>query len=436
MNSRSDVPPLLPYPSKLFVEVTTRCNLNCFMCVKQLDNSHVCEGDFTPELFTQLEPALPQLEALILNGIGEPLLNPHLESFIRTARRLMPASGWIGFQSNGLLMTNLRALSLVEAGVDRICLSIDSVTPETFRKVREGGELEGVSQAFYALNAAKAQTGRTDVQLGAEFVVMRSNLEELPAAIRWAAGKGADFAIVTHVLPYDAQHAGEAVYGTCTDEAVALFREWKVEAEQNGVDIQRYFTLAGRYSKTVEDKKLIGLVESLKAEAERRGIFLDLKKLFRMDYDLSDAVTSIFQEAQQIADETGLELRLPDAALKEKRQCGFVEDGGAFVTWTGEISPCYFLWHRYGCYANGWQQQVQAKVFGSIADQGILEIWNSSEFRTFRKDVIAYDYPYCASCSLAPCDYVQSDSFEQDCHIRNVPCGACLWCMGVFQCMK
>ena len=66
----------------------------------------------------------------------------------------------------------------------------------------------------------------------------------------------------------------------------------------------------------------------------------------------------------------------------------------------------------------------------------MLRIWNNHEFTAFRRDVLAYDYPSCASCGLAPCDYVQTDDFQQDCHIRNVPCGSCLWCMGVFQCLR
>ena len=32
--------------------------------------------------------------------------------------------------------------------------------------------------------------------------------------------------------------------------------------------------------------------------------------------------------------------------------------------------------------------------------------------------------------------YGQTEAFEQDCHIRNVQCGSCMWCMGVFQCMR
>ena len=71
---------LRPYPSRLIVEVTTRCNLNCFMCVKQSDDSNIAEGDLSDEVFKALEPAMTNLEALILNGVGESLLHPKLET--------------------------------------------------------------------------------------------------------------------------------------------------------------------------------------------------------------------------------------------------------------------------------------------------------------------------------------------------------------------
>ena len=68
------------HPTKLFVEVTTLCNLLCGMCVKQNGTGGIAEGSMSAETFEQLAPAFPHLDTLILNGIGEPLLNPHLES--------------------------------------------------------------------------------------------------------------------------------------------------------------------------------------------------------------------------------------------------------------------------------------------------------------------------------------------------------------------
>lgn len=424
------------HPAKLFVETTTRCNLNCFMCVKQNRGSEVSEGDFSPELFSRIETALPRLEVLILNGIGEPLLNPHLESYIQKARKLMPSTGWIGFQSNGVLMTNLRALSLVDAGLDRVCISIDAIAPDQFRMLREGGEVEAVDRALSSLNSAKKRCDRNDVQLGVEFVAMRNNIRELPATLEWAASRGASFAIVTHVLPYDEKHAGEAVFCNVTDQALALYHSWCRRAASEGVDIQRYSEVRWKYARTADEQAVVDMIEAMKSEAEQQGIMLDMKKLLALEHDRLDETVAIFSEAKEVSVKYGLDLRLPEVALREQRKCSFVEEGSAFISWNGDVSPCYFLWHRYECFASGWTQTVKPKVFGNLVNQDMLGIWNNQEFSSFRGDVMAYDYPSCASCGLAPCDYVQNDGFEQDCHIRSVPCGACLWCTGVFQCLR
>ncbi len=429
-------PALRDHPSKLFVEVTSRCNLACVMCVKRTGDADPCEGDMSPATFGALEPAFPRLEALILNGVGEPLLHPGLEAFVRTARDLMPDEGWIGFQSNGLLLTPARAATLAAAGLDRVCLSVDAASPETFRKVREGGELDGIAQAFSAIASAKAASGGRDLQAGVEFVAMRSNIGELPAVLRWAASRGARFAIVTHVVPYDRPHAAEAAFEANTDEAIALFGKWREKAGREGLDIRRYPEVLWRYGKSADDRRLVRLVENMKDDALRHGVFLDLRKLLGMDGSRLERVSAVFEEARDVARREGLDLRLPGVSLREKRTCSFVEDGSAFVSWDGAVSPCYFLWHRYSCFAHGWKQSIQPKVFGTLPGKGILDIWNDGDFRAFREDVTKYDYPSCSSCGFAPCDYVQADEFEQDCHIRNVRCGSCLWCMGVFQCLR
>jgi len=198
-------PAIRNYPTKLFVETTSRCNLNCVMCPKQNQSRTVADGDLAPVTFEALDDLFPGIESLVLNGMGEPLLNPHLEQFIARAKKLMPAQSWIGFQSNGLLLTNQRTISLVAAGLDKICLSMDGVLPSTFSALCAGGELSGLECALSAITAAKGICSRPDLQIGVEYVVMRDNLEELPAALKWAAERGVNFAIVSHLHHYDEQ---------------------------------------------------------------------------------------------------------------------------------------------------------------------------------------------------------------------------------------
>ena len=175
---------------------------------------------------------------------------------------------------------------------------------------------------------------------------------------------------MTHVLPYAESHAREAAYETCTDLSIELFRRWRRKAEEAGVDMSRYFQVLWKYSKTPEEKKIVQFVEQMKTEATGRGIYLDLKKLLALDVSWLEEVQEVFEEAREVAAEHGMELRLPEVVLKGERRCEFIEEGGAFVSWEGGVHPCYFLWHRYNCFASGWTQMVQPKVFGNLSEQG------------------------------------------------------------------
>lgn len=432
------LPALREYPSRLFVETTTRCNLKCRMCVKQTEGNCIAEGDLTPEVFAALEPALPHAEALILNGIGEPLLHRGLEKLIRRAKELMPENSWVGFQSNALLLNESRALSLALAGLDRICLSMDALNPETFRLIREGGEVADLEKALRALALAKEQTG-SSLAIGLEFVVMRENAHELPDALRWAAAKGVSFAIVSHLLPYEEHHTGSIAYDPNTDEAVAFFKSWQERADLEGLDLRRYFKILVKYlrARTPEEQRIVDLVQQMKDEAHERGIFIHWNNLLARDEGWAEELTRIFAEAQAAAQQSGIELELPAITPKSERNCDFVDKGAAFISWDGGVHNCYFLWHQFSCYSSTkGKKYVKPKVFGKIPEQGIRVIWNSPEFRSYRLQVLGKEYPICSNCNLAPCEYTYTEHFEQDCYANTVACGDCLWCQGLFRCLQ
>ncbi len=433
----SDLPALRNYPSKLFVETTTRCNMKCNMCVKQTMGSGLEEGDLSPATFEAIEPALPYAEALILNGIGEPLLHPRLEEFIRRAKSLMPAGSWAGFQTNGLLLDETRASSLVKAGLDRICLSLDAICPDTFRKIREGGEVKDMEQAFKMLAKARKCHPDSNLQTGVEFVVMRENVHQLPDVLRWSVSQGVSFAIVSNLLPYDSGHVSQIAYDYNTKEAVELFTEWRNRAEGQGIDISSFFHVYHcKYLRTPEEQRMVDFVLEMMAEARSRDIFLHLENLLKRDNALAEEVHTVFEEAKTVASETGLDLRLPNEAPGNDRKCDFVDNGGMFISWDGKVHPCYFLWHKFQCYFSGRKKYVNPQIFGDLSGKGILEIWNDQRFRSFREEVLRHEYPFCSNCNLLPCEYIYAEEFEQDCYTNTVPCGDCFWCMGLFQCLS
>src|SRR5918998_4220047 len=91
-----------PLPRELQVEVTGACNLRCRMClVRYAPPVGRSEGALSYEEFRELVDALPALSRLTLQGLGEPLLAPHLLDMIRhaTSRRVE-----VGFNTNGVLL--------------------------------------------------------------------------------------------------------------------------------------------------------------------------------------------------------------------------------------------------------------------------------------------------------------------------------------------
>ena len=429
-------PALRPHPSKLFVEVTTRCNLRCSMCVKEAPGQGIAEGDMSRETFARLAPAFPRLDALIMNGMGEPLLHPELARFIEDARRELPASGWVGFQTNGQLLSRESARSLAQAGVDRICLSADAVSPDLFSALRGGGRQEKLEDAAAALHQAGRSRGRP-IALGVEFVARRDNLRQLPELVRWAARSHVSFLIVTHMLAYDRDLAGAAAFDTLSDRSLALHREWMERGAADGVDLSRYLEafMAQEFA-SPEDVRIVDYSLKMIAHAAEQGVWIHGKRLVPGGDELLQRVEEAFSEAEEIARREGIDLRLPAVRPRRERRCDFIEDGGAFVTWDGGLHPCYFLWHRYSCHVGGVAKRVKPRSFGGLADGDVLALWNGAEARAFREAVRRYDYPFCYDCPLALCNYQEDEDFTQDCQVSAVPCGACLWSTGVFQCLR
>ncbi len=245
------------YPSKLYVETTTRCNLRCSMCVKQTQGACIPETDMDMDVFRAMAPAFPHLDGLILNGIGEPLLSRNLTEMIKTARQVMRPDAEIGFQSNGLLLTRNRARQLVDAGLDTICLSVDTVTGDS---ISHGGEDVGrVASAFAYLREASEASGRP-LRIGVEFVLMRETAEALPRSLAWAAEQGAQFALVTHVLPYTEAVVDQDLFNPNTDASMAEFARWRKEADARGLDLSKYYGLPWKFHKTDEESRLVRFV--------------------------------------------------------------------------------------------------------------------------------------------------------------------------------
>ena len=178
----------VPPPRELQIEVTGACNLRCRMClVRYRDPLDRHEASLDFERFRALVDALPGLERVTLQGLGEPLMAPDLFAMLAYGR----ARGIrMGFNTNGTLLTQATAEALLVAAPDWLCISVDGATAATYEAIRDGGRFDRVARNVRRFVALMRERGAEKPDLSLVAVAMRRNVHELPALVRLAAAWG------------------------------------------------------------------------------------------------------------------------------------------------------------------------------------------------------------------------------------------------------
>ncbi len=431
------IPAERPFPSRLQVEVTSRCNMRCVMCMKQAEGCDIPDQDLSFDLFKKLAPALPGCEALVLSGIGEPLLHPLLPDMASFAHERLPVDAMLGFQTNALALQPELAKRLILAGVNTLCISVDTLDPtEGTGELHGQGRTENLARTFTMLRRTARENGR-ELRLGVEFVLMADTWRQLPQVVAWAARHGASFVIVSHLMAYHADMRDQTLFNPNTPKATAIFERRKTQARTEGLNLHDYLHILWKFKKTSEQQRLTEIVRCMQKDAADQGVWIHLQHLLEWDKKDVSGLREVYGAARATARKTGMELRLPPLQAVDERHCHFVEQGVAFVTSQGDVSPCQLLWHRTSCHMDGQQKHIRPWLFGNLREATIREIWQSPQFSDFRRQVLQYEYPYCSNCTFVPCDDIigKQYPFEYDCLGNTVPCGHCMWCMGGLQCL-
>ena len=165
-------------PLFLSVEVTNYCNLHCPECpvgIRKIPKQEKASFDFL--LFKNLINELkPTLQHVILYFQGEPLINKELPKLIEYAHK---ANIYTSTSTNGQFLTNDDAKLLVLSGLDKLIVSVDGATQETYSAYRVGGSLEktldGIKYINYWKRELKSKTPLVEMQ----FLVLKTNEHQL-----------------------------------------------------------------------------------------------------------------------------------------------------------------------------------------------------------------------------------------------------------------
>lgn len=366
-----------PRLTKVYIEPTSDCNLNCKTCVRHSweEEMGFMEMQDYKKLVNELKK-FKGLERVSFWGIGEPLFHPQIAEMLNLASKLGVKTQII---TNGLLLDQQKADALLEAGLDSLVVSVDGTSPETMADIRSGADLQTVIdnvQNFRRLRDKK----KKECEIGIEYVIMKSNVDELKDLRRLAFKVGASFIFLTNLLPYTEDMSAEILYSFSISRSQPEIRtEHRPEIYLPPTDL-------------------------------REDIIRDLAAVGGKSSSISTT-------------------QIP--FNPHRGYCKFVEDGSIAVNWEGEISPCIALMHSYDLFIRDRKKHIKQYSLGNIEEESLTQIWNRKEFKDFRKKVKEFPFSECTQCS--GCE--MSKENEEDCHGNEFPvCGDCLWARGVIQC--
>jgi MoaA/NifB/PqqE/SkfB family radical SAM enzyme len=145
--------------------------------------------DLSWEAFQRIAGVFGRTRHVHLQGWGEPLLHPRLFDMIRVAKA---AGCRVGLTTNGMLLDRLAATQLLDVGLDLLAVSIAGATRETHDTIRAGSGLPWILKNVRRFVSLRAERRCKGPKVELSYLMTRTNLAELPAAVELAASLGMD----------------------------------------------------------------------------------------------------------------------------------------------------------------------------------------------------------------------------------------------------
>jgi len=142
----------------------------------------------------------PYITYLILYFQGEPYLNPRFFEYVKFAsqKRIYTATS-----TNGHYLTAETAEKTINSGLDRLIISIDGTTQETYEKYRIGGNLEKVLLGTREIIAAKKRLKSKTPHLIFQMVVFSTNEHQVTDLYNLAKEYGVNEVAIKTAQLYD-----------------------------------------------------------------------------------------------------------------------------------------------------------------------------------------------------------------------------------------
>lgn len=161
----------------LAVEPTTACNLRCPECPSGLRSFTRATGRLQQDFFRKtIDQISRTCCSLTFYFQGEPYLNPEFLQMVVYAKR----KGLYTLTStNGHFLSDDIARKTVESGLDRLIISIDGITQDTYQSYRKNGDLKKVLDGTRKVIEWKKKLASSSPYIVFQFLVVRTNEHEI-----------------------------------------------------------------------------------------------------------------------------------------------------------------------------------------------------------------------------------------------------------------
>ncbi|QDT56116.1 Cyclic pyranopterin monophosphate synthase [Caulifigura coniformis] len=205
--------------NNLRISVTDRCNIRCFYCMPADNVQFMPRRDLLTfeeiERFTRAVVPLG-VNKLRLTG-GEPLVRRDLHLLVERLVRIEGVDD-VGMTTNGILLAE-QAQSLFDAGLRRLNVSLDALSPEKFREITRR---EGYEKVIEGIEAAR-RVGFESIKINAVAIRGLTEDEVVPFG-RFARETGCEVRFIEY-MPLDADAAWERDKVLFADEMLRLLEE-------------------------------------------------------------------------------------------------------------------------------------------------------------------------------------------------------------------
>ncbi len=196
-------------PISISIEPTTSCNLRCPECPSGLRSFTRATGMLNNALFKNVIDQLAvTLSYLTFYFQGEPYLNPQFLSMVMYAsqKRIYTSTS-----TNGHYLTDEIARTTVESGLDRLIISIDGTTQESYESYRIGGNLDKVIDGAKNIIRWKKQLKSRTPHVVFQFLVVKPNEHQIPEVYKLAREIGVDQVALKTAQIYDYENGSDLI---------------------------------------------------------------------------------------------------------------------------------------------------------------------------------------------------------------------------------